>query len=129
MTKPDSERLIKREIMRMIGSQRGVRLFNNPCGSVRAESGHYVVYGVANPGGSDIIGWQEIEITPEMVGTKIARFVAIECKTRTPGGKRIKSATPEQQNFIERVKMAGGAAGVAADVPAAFNILGIPQPY
>jgi len=66
-------------------------------------------------GSSDLIGWRSIKITPEMVGHKIAVFSAIECKTKT--GR----TTEEQQNFINRVRGAGGIAFVAreaADVAA-----------
>lgn len=34
----------------------------------------------APPGWPDICGWTEIEITPEMVGQKIAVFTAVEVK-------------------------------------------------
>lgn len=53
-------------------------------------------------GSSDLIGWRSVEITPEMVGKKVAVFVAIEAKT---GKVRV---TPDQENFIARVKDAGG---------------------
>lgn len=53
-------------------------------------------------GSSDLIGWQTVTITPDMVGKRIAIFTAIEVKygsTRT---------TDEQANFIEQVNKAGG---------------------
>jgi hypothetical protein len=53
-------------------------------------------------GSSDLIGWQTITITPEMVGQKIALFTAIEVKY----GKT--ATTPEQKNFIEQVNKSGG---------------------
>ena len=59
------------------------------------------------PGSSDLIGFVSREVTPEMVGSKVAIFLAIECK-----GERGR-ATAEQINFIERVKEAGGLAGIA----------------
>jgi hypothetical protein len=58
-------------------------------------------------GSSDLIGWTSVEITPEMVGKKIAVFTAIEVKTNT--GRPSK----DQLNFIEVVKSSGGFAGVA----------------
>jgi hypothetical protein len=60
-------------------------------------------------GSSDLIGWTSIEVTPEMVGEKLAVFTAIELKS----GRR--SSTTEQTNFITNVKKAGGFAGVARD--------------
>lgn len=68
-------------------------------------------------GGSDIIGWKSVEVTNEMVGTKIAVFVAIEAKT----GKA--KPTGEQTTFIQRVKDAGGIAGVARSVDEAIALL------
>lgn len=57
-------------------------------------------------GSSDLIGWTTVEITPEMVGKKVAVFTALELKT----GKQ--NASPEQLNFIKQLKKAGGIAGV-----------------
>ena len=59
------------------------------------------------PGTSDLIGWQSVTITPEMVGQRVARFVAVECKSGT--GR----LTEEQARFIAAVQSAGGIAGVA----------------
>jgi hypothetical protein len=53
-------------------------------------------------GSSDLIGWTELEITPQMVGTKVAVFTAVEVKTES--GK----VSKEQQNFINNVNKAGG---------------------
>ncbi len=75
--------------------------------------GDYVVaYGVCNPGGSDLIGWKSIEITPDMVGKRVAVFVAIETKV----GRR--GATAEQDNFLAQVSAAGGIAVLSRDVDA-----------
>lgn len=58
-------------------------------------------------GSSDLIGWDTVTVTPEMVGTKVAIFTAIEVKTAK--GR----ATDEQKHFIETVNLSGGKAGVA----------------
>jgi len=71
-------------------------------------------------GSSDLIGWTPLTITPDMVGKKIAVFTAVEVKTRT--GK----ITTEQQNFIDRVRLDGGIAGVARSTDDAIQIT---QPY
>lgn len=68
-------------------------------------------------GGSDIVGWKPVVITPEMVGELVAVFVAVECKR--PGARQ----TPEQKNFIEQVKKAGGYAGFAESVDQALDCL------
>jgi len=61
----------------------------------------------APPGSADLLGWHTVTVTPEMVGRRLAVFVAIEVKSAT--GR----ATAEQQNFGEAVRRAGGIAVVA----------------
>jgi hypothetical protein len=58
-------------------------------------------------GSADLIGWTSVDITPEMVGRRVAVFTAIE--TKAARGR----ATAEQLNFISRVLQAGGFAGIA----------------
>jgi hypothetical protein len=65
-----------------------------------------VQFGVASPGGSDLIGYRTITITPDMVGQKIAVFTALEIKTAT--GR----ATPEQRRFIDHIRGAGGISAI-----------------
>ena len=101
----------------MIGlSSPGVRLFRNNCGALKDADGRLIRYGVANPGGSDLIGWKSVTVTPEMVGQKLAVFLAIEVK-----GERTR-VTDQQRNFIERVRLDGGLAGVARSVDDALAI-------
>lgn len=69
-------------------------------------------------GSSDLIGFTQVEITPEMVGKKIAVFTAIEVKTAN--GRRRK----EQINFCEFVKSKGGKAGFARSADDAVGICG-----
>lgn len=56
----------------------------------------------------DLNGYITVEITPEMVGSKIAVYSVFDAK-RSEGGKR----TQEQQETIDRVNAAGGIAGFA----------------
>ena len=74
-------------------------------------------FGVGSPGGSDLIGYRRVTVTPEMVGQDVAVFAAVEVKT--PRG-RIK---PEQQQFVDHIRGAGGIAGIARSVDEAKNIL------
>lgn len=67
--------------------------------------------GVAGDGGSDLIGWRSIVITEDMVGKKIAQFVAAEAKTKD----NIRGGTPDQDAFIKTVKDFGGIAGYIYD--------------
>jgi len=101
----------------MLLSRGPVRLLRNNCGQFRTEDGRYIRYGVGNPGGSDLIGWVTVTITPDMVGQTVAVFVAVEVKS--PG----KKAKPEQQRFLDAVNRLGGKAGVAHSVDEAKIIL------
>lgn len=73
-------------------------------------------------GSSDLIGWRSVEITPDMVGKKIAVFTAIE--TKTACGK----ASKPQERFLNAVKIMGGFAGVARSEKDALLITG-QQPH
>lgn len=68
-------------------------------------------------GSSDLIGWTVVEVTPEMVGTKVAIFTAVEVKTEK--GK----PTSEQLIFVDAVKKAGGFAGIARSEADAIGIV------
>ena len=74
-------------------------------------------FGVGSPGGSDLIGYRKVTITPEMVGMEVPVFAAIEVKTAR--GR----ATEHQKAFIEHIRNAGGIAGIARSVDDAQNIL------
>lgn len=72
---------------------------------------------VGFPGLSDLGGWRTVEITPDMVGQKVAVYVAIEVKAKR--GR----PTNAQLRFIDVVNEAGGMAGVARSVDDAAEIL------
>jgi hypothetical protein len=86
-------------------TRKGWRVFRNNVGQLLDARGVPVRYGLC-PGSSDLIGWRELVITPEMVGQKVAQFVAVEVKT--PTGK----ATAQQMQFLQAVERAGGVAVV-----------------
>ena len=74
-------------------SSMNYRLWRNNCGSLATPDGRWVTYGVANPGGSDLIG-----IGPG------GRFLAIEAKH----GRN--KPTREQDAFMRLVVSMGGLA-------------------
>lgn len=95
-----------------------MRLWRNNSGSLPdPRTGRYVQFGVGSPGGSDLIGYRRVTVTPEMVGQHLAVFAAVEVKT--PKG-RVKA---EQQQFVDHIRSAGGIAGIARSVDEAKNIL------
>jgi len=76
--------------------------------------------GIEAPGSSDLIGWQSVVISPEMVGKTVAVFLAIEAKTAT--GR----ATAEQIQFVDVVKRAGGKSGIVRSDTDALAVLDTP---
>tara|TARA_R100000734_G_scaffold18601_1_gene15848 strand:+ start:11880 stop:12242 length:363 start_codon:yes stop_codon:yes gene_type:complete len=109
-----NEAYVQNKIRLAVGSG-DVRLFRNNTGALLDMKGRLVKFGLCK-GSSDLIGFKSITITPDMVGSKIAVFSAIEVKDK---GK----ATVEQTNFINVIKKAGGFAGVANSVKDAKKIL------
>ena len=118
-----SEAVTLQEIRLALGLIPGLKLWRNNCGAFRDRSGQVVRFGVANPGGSDLIGFKSVLITPEHVGSTLAVFAAVEVKA--PGGMH--RVTPEQHAFIRAVEAAGGIAGVARSPAQALLALGIAE--
>jgi hypothetical protein len=70
-------------------------------------------------GSSDLIGWQSVTITPDMVGQTVALFVALEAKT----AKGV--ASDDQRQFVDVVNRAGGRAGIVRSDSDVEAVLGI----
>jgi len=101
----------------------GFRLFRNQRYKGKIVRGDvvtsgYADCGVGGDGGSDLIGWRSILITPAMVGRRIAQFVAIETKTVT--GR----ASDMQQAFINAVRKDGGLAGICRNDDDVHKLIG-----
>lgn len=112
------------EIMRRIqlaATAHGARLLRNNVGQARTADGRVIRFGLANPGGADLIGWQPLVITREHMGMSLARFIA--CEVKRPGGK----PTPEQFAFLDAVRRAGGLAVVAHSEQELINALASPS--
>lgn len=131
-----NETTLQKQIM-LAASQAGATIFRNNTGNgvagakmfriekdgpVFLKQGDWVVrqgsriqYGLC-VGSSDLIGWRTVTITPEMVGGKVAVFLALEVKT--PTGR----ASDEQTNFINTVRRAGGLAGVVRSADEALGV-------
>lgn len=109
---------LMREIQ-LRASALGARLFRNNvgvgwAGKLQKHDGSTVTLKNARPlhaglceGSSDLIGWQSVEITSDMVGTRVAVFFAVEVKSDE--GR----ATVEQLNFLSAVREAGGYSTIA----------------
>jgi len=111
-----NEAYVQNKIRLAVGSG-NVRLFRNNTGALMDQQGRLVKFGLCK-GSSDLIGFKTITITPDMVGSKVAVFSAIEVKDK---GK----TTVDQRNFINIISKSGGLAGVARDIKDAKKILDI----
>jgi hypothetical protein len=100
----------------------GVRKLTD--GSVHIHAARPIALGFSRTNGepvkgtSDLIGWTAVDVTPEMVGCRVAIYTAIETK-KSKGGH----TSDDQQNFIDQVIKAGGIAGVANSPEAARQIV------
>jgi len=88
-------------------SRRGAVMFRNNVGLAHYPDGARVRYGLIK-GSSDWIGWLPVTVTPEMVGRRVAVFVACETKAPSAAGARA-----NQRNFIAQVLDGGGLGFVA----------------
>jgi hypothetical protein len=84
-------------------------LFRNNVGTAITKTGGFIKFGLC-PGSSDLIGWETIEITQDMVGQKIARFLSVEVKNKTG------ALSQEQTKWLEKVNESGGRGIVARSV-------------
>ena len=100
-----SESNIQREIYFHL-NRGNSRVFRNNVGTATTESGEFIRFGL-EVGSGDLIGWESIDITADMVGKKIARFLSVEVKSKT--GK----ATESQKNWLDNVNKHGGRAIIA----------------
>ncbi len=85
----------------------------------RGGSGARIAYGLC-VGSGDLIGWEEVVVTPEMVGSRVLVFTSVETKTATGAVRQ------EQDNWAELVNSRGGRAIIARSLDDARNQLDKP---
>ena len=86
-----------------------------PNGDVLIKNPYPINFGLCK-GSSDLIGYTKVKVTPPMLDKYIAVFTALEVKR--PG----KQPSPEQRNFIAKVRGDGGRAGICTD-PSSANLI------
>ena len=72
-------------------------------------------------GSGDLIGYEEVIVTQEMVGKPVAIFLSVETKQEKG------TASEEQENWREQVNKAGGIAIIARSASEALEVLGEPR--
>ena len=95
--------------IRLACGRGAVRLWRNNTGALVDQQGRFVRFGLCK-GSSDLIGLRSLEITPELVGQRLARFVAMEVKTDQGVLSR------EQRAFLRLVQQLGGVGAVCRSV-------------
>jgi hypothetical protein len=119
MASSPSEHEIQQRI-RLACGRGAVRLWRNNTGALVDQQGRLVRFGLCK-GSSDLIGLRVLEITPELVGQRLAQFVALEVKTAQG------VLSQEQRAFLRLVKDLGGVAAVCRSVEEAEQLLGTPR--
>lgn len=105
-------------MVRLAGPVAGYVLWRNNVGALMDKTGRPVRYGLANDSkqlnetikSADLIGWQSVTITADMVGQRIARFVSIECKEVGWGYNPNDEHEKAQKRWADMVTAAGGVA-------------------
>lgn len=109
-----SESDVQAEV-RLAASQRGDVLWRNNNGAGKLENGQFVRWGICNDSAalneqvksSDLIGITRVVVTPEMVGTVVGVFTAVEMKK--PGWTyRGTKREIAQKSFLDTVTRMGG---------------------
>ena len=115
MVSSPSEHEIQQRI-RLACGRGAVRLWRNNTGALVDQQGRFVRFGLCK-GSSDLIGLRSLEITPEMVGQRVAQFVALEVKTASG------VVSSEQRAFLQLVQQLGGVAAVCRSIEQAQAVL------
>jgi len=116
-----SESEIQQEIQLEAPRMR-VNLMRNNSGAAKDITGRLIRYGLGQVSknqaykSSDLIGWTEVVVTPEMVGRTLAVFTAIEVKKEDWKPNYRDTRELHQRNFIEWVKSRGGIAAMINSV-------------
>ena len=115
MASSPSEHEIQQRI-RLACGRGAVRLWRNNTGALVDQQGRFVRFGLCK-GSSDLIGLRSLEITPEMVGKRLAQFVALEVKTESG------TVSTEQRAFLQLVQQLGGLGAVCRSIAQAQAVL------
>jgi hypothetical protein len=117
MASSPSEHEIQQRI-RLACGRGPVRLWRNNTGALVDQQGRFVRFGLCK-GSSDLIGLRSLEITPELVGQRLAQFVALEIKTGSG------TVSPEQRAFLQLVQQLGGVGAVCRSIAQAQAVLAL----
>lgn len=119
MNKSASESRVQ-SLVRLEATYRKVptQLFRNNVGAMKDARGVPVRFGLANDSkllnaelkSGDLIGWESVLITPDMVGQTFARFLSVECKAQEWSSNPADPHEAAQRRWAALVIAAGGRA-------------------
>lgn len=122
--KDTPENQVKEAVKKYLTTRNDTVLVSNPSGKAWVGEPSYpkpgtvilryprrIDFGCFAPGAPDMIGFQTITITQDMVGQQIAQFVAFEIK-REEGGR----ITLDQANVMEMLRSRGAKASIISNV-------------
>lgn len=116
--------------IRLDAAQQGCVIWRNNSGAYYDERGNFVRYGLGSfterdqKASSDFIGITPIFITPDMVGSFVGVFTAIEMKPEGWKFYQSDKRALHQRNFHDIVRQNGGYAGFATSVEEFRRIIG-----
>lgn len=108
--------------IRLDAAKQNVLLWRNNSGGFYDDRGRFIRYGLGsftdkdNKASSDFIGITPVFITPQMVGSIVGVFTAVEMK---PDGWKFYQSDKRalrQKNFLDIVEEASGYSGFATNV-------------
>lgn len=91
MKNTQSEANLLRQLKRFCDRRQDTRIWRNSVGRCFPRGGGCFSYGLGR-GTADLVGYQKVTITPDMVGQTFARFLAVEIKRE---GGRIQKGQAE----------------------------------
>lgn len=105
-------------LVRLSAARRHMRLWRNNVGALPDARGVPVRFGLANESkafnkvvkSADLIGWEPVTITPDMVGQTFARFLSVECKAADWRPSPNDPHEQAQRNWADLVNREGGRA-------------------
>lgn len=120
--------------IRLAAAHAGLTLFRNNSGACTDDTGRLIRYGLGNDSAkinavlksSDLIGWQTVTVTPDMLGRKLAVFCAVEAKHSDWSLlKTLDERERAQKAFIDLVIAGGGKAGFVNDPSQLYRIMAL----
>ncbi len=120
--------------IRLEAATAGLQLFRNNVGACTDETGRLIRYGLGNDSekinkvlkSPDLVGWQSIVITPDMIGKRVAVVASLEVKRSDWNpAKKLDPHELAQQAWHDLVNAAGGKSGFATGPADIYKVMAL----